>query len=126
MILSEFRSVVRLLSQSLNVIRKLSEKTIQSEDDALHVIELLQKRGPPVVVLSSSNLGDNTSLTGYASCKHGENWVFMPYLCTSDIFLQYSRGITNVLAIAIQSRNHHHVTKVSKISSLCCRLNIVK
>ena len=73
MILSEFKSVVRLLSQSLNVIRKLSEKTIQTEDDALHVIELLQKRGPPVVVLSSSNLGDSTSLTGYASCKHGEN-----------------------------------------------------
>ena len=59
--------------QSLNVIRKLSDKTIQSEEDALHVIELLQKQGPPVVVLSSSNLGDSTSLTGYASCKHGEN-----------------------------------------------------
>ena len=47
------------------------EQEIHNESEALQVLHKMQQCGPQMVVMTSTNLGEQGKLTGYASLKTG-------------------------------------------------------
>lgn len=52
----------------------LTNQKINCFDDALKAIDILHKKGPHTVVLSSTELGDDQHLLSLASCRKGKSF----------------------------------------------------